>query len=82
MKTAFLQTGGDSVEAQELWTPGVPELREALGASDGDLLRLLRNVYGSATAPRGLDRRGSDIPTSGWSSTHWRCSVLVLGRGE
>jgi hypothetical protein len=54
MKTAFLQTGGDSVEAQELWTPGVPELRAALGASDGELLRLLRNVYGSATAPRGL----------------------------
>ena len=55
MKTACLQTGGDSVEAQELWTPGVPELRTALGASDGELLlRLLRNVYDSATAPHSL----------------------------
>ena len=54
MKTAFLQTGGDSMEAKELWTPGVPELRKALGASDGELLRILKNVYGNATAPRGL----------------------------
>ena len=54
MKTAFLQTGAADVEDKELWTPGVPELRAALGASDHELLRLLRNVYGSATAPRGL----------------------------
>ena len=34
--------------------PGVPELRHALGAGDGELLRILRNVYGNADAPREL----------------------------
>jgi hypothetical protein len=54
MKTAFLQTGAADMESKELWTPGVPELRAALGAQDHELLRILRNVYGNATAPRGL----------------------------
>ena len=54
MKTAFLQTGADVMEQQELWTSGVPELKEALGASQEEVLRLLKNVYGNATAPRGL----------------------------
>ena len=47
MKTAFLQTGAADMESKELWTPGVPELRAALGAQDHDLLRILRNVYES-----------------------------------
>ena len=54
MKTAFLQTGADDMEQKELWTPGVPELRKALGAEDHEVLRILRNIYGNATAPRGL----------------------------
>ena len=54
MTTAFLQTGGDSMEKEELWTSGVPELKAALGASDQEVLRLLKNVYGNTTAPRGL----------------------------
>ena len=54
MTTAFLQTGGDSMEKEELWTSGVPELKAALGASDHEVLRLLKNVYGNTTAPRGL----------------------------
>eukprot|EP00438_Fugacium_kawagutii_P003967 Skav207534 [mRNA] locus=scaffold756:114473:122071:+ [translate_table: standard] len=54
MSTAFLQTGQADMESQRLWTSGVPELKKALGASDGEVLRLLRNVYGNATAPRGL----------------------------
>ena len=53
MSTAFLQTGEETVEGRELWTSGVPELREALGVGDR-VLRLLRNVYGNADAPRGL----------------------------
>ena len=37
-----------------LYTSGVPELKKALGASDDELLRLVKNIYGNATAPRGL----------------------------
>ena len=54
MKTAFLQTGADVMEKQELWTSEVPELKEALGASQDEVLRLLKNDYGNATAVRGL----------------------------
>ena len=54
MKTAFLQTGTEEMEKQQIYTTGVPELRAALGASEGEVLRLLKNVYGNATAPRGL----------------------------
>ena len=32
----------------------MPELKAALGASDHEVLRLLKNVYGNTTAPRGL----------------------------
>ena len=53
MKTAFLQTG-KTEEEREIWTQGVPELRQALGASDEEVLRILKNVYGNSTAPRGL----------------------------
>ncbi|CAK9056670.1 Integrase catalytic domain-containing protein [Durusdinium trenchii] len=56
LKTAFLQTGEGVMEDRKLWTPGVPELRQALGAHDGELLRILRNVYGNADAPRELWR--------------------------
>ena len=37
-----------------MWTTGVKELHEALQVSDGGLLRILKNFYGSTTAPRGL----------------------------
>ena len=37
-----------------LWTSGVPELREALKIPDNSCMRILRNIYGSTTAPRGL----------------------------
>ena len=33
---------------------GVEELREALGVGEEGIMRILRNVYGSTTAPRGL----------------------------
>ena len=54
MSTAFLQTGKFEMEQQKLWTHGVPELKRALGAEEHEVLRLLRNIYGNATAPRGL----------------------------
>ncbi|CAE7714188.1 unnamed protein product, partial [Symbiodinium microadriaticum] len=39
---------------QELWTTGVQELRDALGVGSEEVMRILRNIYGSTTAPRGL----------------------------
>jgi len=54
MHTAFLQTGGEDMESKELWTTGAPELKKALNASGDEMLRLLKNVYGNAEAPRGL----------------------------
>ena len=54
MSTAFLQTGSEEMEQEELYTSGVPELKKALGASQDELLRLMKNIYGNATAPRGL----------------------------
>jgi len=52
LTTAFLQTG-KTEESREIWTYGVPELRAALGAEDHEVLRILKNIYGNATAPRG-----------------------------
>ena len=51
--TALLQTEKNQ-EALRLWTSGTKELREALGVGDGGLLRILKDFYGSTTAPRGL----------------------------
>ena len=53
LATAFLQTQPTEADA-EIWTTGVAELRAALGISEGGLMRVLRNIYGSTTAPRGL----------------------------
>ena len=53
MATAFLQTGR-SEENRKVWMEAVPELRQALQAEDHEVLRILKNVYGNATAPRGL----------------------------
>lgn len=39
-----------------MWTQLTRELRQALGVSDGGLLRILKDSYGSTTAPRGLWR--------------------------
>ena len=50
MQTAFLQTG-KTEEAREIWTYGVPELKQALGAEEHEVLRILKNVYGNSTAP-------------------------------
>ena len=53
LATAFLQTQPTEADA-EIWTTGVAELRSALGIPEGGLMRVLRNIYGSTTAPRGL----------------------------
>ncbi|CAE7387909.1 unnamed protein product, partial [Symbiodinium sp. CCMP2592] len=53
LSTAFLQTAPK--EEMRIWTQGVAELREALGVGDDKLLRVLKDFYGSTTAPRGLN---------------------------
>ncbi|CAE7510524.1 unnamed protein product [Symbiodinium sp. CCMP2592] len=53
ISTAFLQTMPTEAD-REIWTYGVEELREALGVGSEGIMRILRNVYGSTTAPRGL----------------------------
>ena len=53
LATAFLQTQPTAAD-QELWTTGVAELRQALGIEGEGIMRILRNIYGSTTAPRGL----------------------------
>ena len=53
LATAFLQTQPTEADAN-LWTTGVAELREALGVGQEGILKVLRNIYGSTTAPRGL----------------------------
>ncbi|CAE7295575.1 GIP [Symbiodinium sp. CCMP2592] len=53
LATAFLQTQPTAAD-QKLWTSGVEELREALGVGSEAIMRILRNIYGSTTAPRGL----------------------------
>ena len=71
LATAFLQTQPTEAD-QELWTTGVQELRDALDIGSEGIMRILRNIYGSTTAPRGL-----------WLSLHKRLSELgaqpVLG---
>ncbi|OLP88348.1 hypothetical protein AK812_SmicGene30332 [Symbiodinium microadriaticum] len=52
LSTAFLQTAPK--EEMRIWTQGVAELRSALGVGDDQLLRVLKDFYGSTTAPRGL----------------------------
>ena len=53
MSTAFLQTG-KTEEKRHIWMQGIPELNRALGAEPSEAIRILKNVYGNATAPRGL----------------------------
>eukprot|EP00438_Fugacium_kawagutii_P003117 Skav222832 [mRNA] locus=scaffold1338:43482:51341:- [translate_table: standard] len=53
LSTAFLQTEQNQ-EQLRLWTTGVEELRSALNVEKGGVLRILKDFYGSTTAPRGL----------------------------
>ncbi|CAK9007573.1 unnamed protein product [Durusdinium trenchii] len=53
MSTAFLQTL-PTEESKRLWTTGVKELRDALQIPERGVMRILKNFYGSTTAPRNL----------------------------
>ena len=53
LATAFLQTKPTSAD-EEMWTSGVAELREALQVGPEGIMKILKNIYGSTTAPRGL----------------------------
>ncbi|CAK9112453.1 unnamed protein product [Durusdinium trenchii] len=53
MSTAFLQTL-PTEESKRLWTTGVKELRDALQIPEHGVMRILKNFYGSTTAPRNL----------------------------
>lgn len=53
LATAFLQTMPSEADDQ-LYTTGVSELRPALGVPEHSCLRIVRNIYGSTAAPRGL----------------------------
>ena len=53
LSTAFLQTL-PTEESKQLWTTGVQELRQALGLPETGVLRILKDFYGSTTAPRNL----------------------------
>ena len=53
LATAFLQTQPTEAD-QNIWTTGVHELRDALGIGEAGIMKVLRNIYGSTTAPRGL----------------------------
>eukprot|EP00438_Fugacium_kawagutii_P021819 Skav230869 [mRNA] locus=scaffold1335:307503:315465:- [translate_table: standard] len=64
LATAFLQTAPASADAR-LWTSGVAELREALGIGAEGVMRIMKNIYGSTTAPRGL-----------WLDLHQRLSSI------
>ena len=64
LATAFLQTNPTDADAQ-LWTSGVAELREALQVGPEGIMKILRNIYGSTTAPRGL-----------WLDLHKRLSSI------
>ena len=71
LATAFLQTAPTSAD-EGMWTSGVLELREALGVGAEGIMKIMKNIYGSTTAPRGL-----------WLSLHRKLSELggkvVLG---
>lgn len=65
MGNAFLQSEPTSADAQ-LWTSGVAELREALGVGPEGVMKILRNIYGSTTAPRVVSCCGGLVSDAAW----------------
>ena len=59
MSTAFLQTL-PTEESKRLWTTGVQELRQALNIPEMGVMRILKDFYGSTTAPRNLWKNVND----------------------
>ena len=64
LATAFLQTELTEADAR-IWMTGVEELRQALNVGSEGIMRILKNVYGSTTAPCGL-----------WLSLHKKLTSL------
>ena len=83
MATAFLQTQPTEAD-QRLWTSGVAELKEALGVPQDSVLRILRNFYGSTTAPRGLwlDLHKKLVGIGGIPALGERCLWLWFSKTE
>ena len=59
MSTAFLQTL-PTEEKKCLWTTGVQELTRTLNIPEMDVMRILKNFYGSTTAPQNLWKNVND----------------------
>ena len=83
LATAFLQTQATEAD-QEIWTYGVKELREALGIGEEGIMRILRNIYGSTTAPRGLwlDLHKTLTSLGGQPVLGERCLWIFLSKFE
>ncbi|CAE7329699.1 GIP, partial [Symbiodinium microadriaticum] len=83
LATAFLQTQATEAD-KEIWTSGVKELREALGVGEEGIMRILRNIYGSTTAPRGLwlDLHKTLTALGGQPVPGERCLWIFLSKTE
>ncbi|CAE7887494.1 unnamed protein product, partial [Symbiodinium microadriaticum] len=83
LATAFLQTQATEAD-KEIWTSGVKELREALGVGEEGIIRILRNIYGSTTAPRGLwlDLHKTLTALGGQPVPGERCLWIFLSKTE
>ncbi|CAE7328962.1 nosip [Symbiodinium sp. CCMP2592] len=83
LATAFLQTMPTEADSQ-LYTSGVEELREALGVDADGIMKILRNIYGSTTAPRGLwlDLHKTLTKLGGIAVMGERCMWIWLSKSE
>ena len=64
--SAFLQ-GEATEEERELYALPVPQLREALGLSDDDVVQILEACYGLTNAPRRwYEKVKKDQESRGW----------------
>ena len=83
LATAFLQTMPTEADSQ-IWTTGVKELRDALQVPQDSVLRILRNIYGSTTAPRGLwlDLHKTLTSLDGRAALGERCLWLWFSKHE
>ena len=83
LATAFLQTQPTEADSR-LWTSGVDELKDALKVPRDSVLRILRNIYGSTTAPRGLwlDLHRTLTSLGAVAALGERCLWLWFPKGE
>lgn len=83
LATAFLQTMPTEADSK-IWTTGVQELHDALQIPRDSVLRILRNIYGSTTAPRGLwlDLHRTLTSLDGRAALGERCLWLWFSKHE